>query len=149
MSNSTASEALNEWVDDTRQFIRETATKEAEEIVTSEAVFRWPARDPNPSGIVPIEYRCLIQLDETETKTAGGIIIPDAVKDQKDVAQIQGTLVSVGALAFSTPDEGQWADAPKPGDRVIIAKYAGLEVEGKDGRKYRIANDKDVAAVMR
>lgn len=106
-------------------------------------------RDPdNPSGIHPIEYRVVILPDEVEEKSKGGIIIPQDVRERHQMAQVQGVLVAVGGLAF-TVDGVKWPDPPQVGDRVMIAKYTGLEAEGKDGKKYRVCNDKDVCAVMR
>lgn len=101
----------------------------------------------NESGIYPVEYRVLIAPIEVQEKTKGGIIIPDETKERDQFAQMKGTLVAVSPLAF-TYDDWKGAEKPKPGDQVLFAKYAGAVVDGKDGRKYRIVNDKDIAAVL-
>lgn len=101
----------------------------------------------NTSGINPTEYKVLIRQDRIEEKTKGGIIIPDEHKDRQQFAQITGELVAVSPLAFTYAD---WngATPPKVGDRVMFAKFAGADVDGKDGQKYRVCNDKDVTAVL-
>jgi chaperonin GroES len=101
----------------------------------------------NPSGVYPTEYKVLIRPIEVDQKTKGGIIIPDETKERDQFAQMRGVLVAVSPLAFTYDD---WKDAkpPKVGDEVLFAKYAGAVVDGKDGKKYRLTNDKDIAAVL-
>jgi len=103
----------------------------------------------NPSGIEPTEYKVLIEQDKVEEKTKGGIILPDEHKDRQQFAQVRGRIVAMSPFAF--PYEKDWPDdtKPQPGDRVMFAKFAGADVEGADGKTYRIANDKDVTAVLR
>ena len=104
----------------------------------------------NPSQINPTEYKVLISAIEVEEKTKGGIILPDEHKDRVQFAQMEGILVAVSPLAFTYADESAWGDAekPKPGDKVLFAKFAGAVVKGMDGKDYRIVNDKDIAAVI-
>lgn len=116
-------------------------------IVPIKADSETPASVENASGIYPIEYRVVILLDEAPEKI-GSILVPKDVKERNDLAQVQGVLVAVGGLAFSV-DGNPWPDQPKVGDRVMIAKYSGVDADGKDGRKYRVAHDKDVCAVIR
>ncbi len=101
----------------------------------------------NESGIFPTEYRVLVRPVEVTEKTKGGIIIPDETKERDQYAQMEGVLVAVSPLAF-TYDDWKGAQPPKPGDRILYAKYAGALVTGKDGKKYRICNDKDLTAVL-
>jgi chaperonin GroES len=88
-----------------------------------------------------------IKVDE---KTKGGIILPDETKERDQFAQMQGVLVAVSPLAFTYADEKEWGlgSKPKPGDKVMFAKYAGAAVKGRDGADYRIINDKDISAVL-
>lgn len=96
-------------------------------------------------GFEPVEYRCLVLPDETETKTAGGIIIPDETADREKHAQVKGTLISFGAIAFDGWGEDR-ERMRQSGVRVIYAKYAGNEIKGVDGRTYRQIYDKDIGA---
>lgn len=103
----------------------------------------------NESGILPTEYKVLISVQRVEEKSKGGIIIPDQTKDREEFAQMEGVLVAVSPLAFTYDDwKGAESLKPKPGNRVMFAKFAGADVQGKDGKKYRICNDKDVTAVL-
>lgn len=101
-------------------------------------------------GFDPVEYNVLIAPEEVETKTSGGIIIPENTKETEQTAQVRGLIVSVSPLAFNFDE---WpTDAPprpKAGDHVIYAKYGGTIIKGDDGRDYRLLKDKDVCAVIR
>ena len=99
----------------------------------------------NKSGIYPIEYKVLLLPEKVDEKTEGGIFIPDKVKDQEEMAQVRATLIAIGGNAF----EGMRQPLPRLGDKVYIAKYAGFRVEGLDGEMYQIANDKDIAGIIR
>jgi chaperonin GroES len=104
----------------------------------------------NASGIYPTEYKALVRPIKVEDKTKGGIILPDETKERDQFAQMQGVLIAVSPLAFTYADSAEWGDAekPKPGDKVLFAKYAGAAVKGNDGESYRIINDKDISAVL-
>ena len=102
----------------------------------------------NPSGIKPTEYKVLISPIEVGDKI-GNIYVPDEHKDRAQFAQMEGELVALAPLAFSYDKwEGVEHEKPKVGDRVLFAKFAGFEYKGKDGKKYRVVNDKDVSAVL-
>lgn len=100
----------------------------------------------NPSGIVPIDLRVLVLPDAPGTKI-GSIIIPETEVEKRKFAQTKGTLIAVGENAW---EEAAGRSAafikPAPGDRVIIGKYAGIEIKGTDGVEYRLMNDEDVTA---
>lgn len=109
----------------------------------------WRSPAENPSGINPTEYKVLILPKAVDAKTSGGIIIPDSTKDRDQFAQMEGTLIAASPLAFSYDGwAGHEHAKPKPGDRVLFAKFSGAVVTGKDGVDYRLANDKDIAAVL-
>lgn len=103
----------------------------------------------NPSGIRPTEFRVLVRPVEVEAKTKGGIIIPDEKKERDQYAVMEATIIECSPLAFTY--EANWpvdADKPKAGDRVVIAKYSGALIKGKDGVEYKLVADKDVAAIL-
>ena len=79
----------------------------------------------------------LIEPAPAETKTVGGIIIPDTAKEKP----LQGTIVAVGK---GTKDEEM---VLKEGDTVLYGKYAGTELE-YEGKKYLIMRQSDVLAVL-
>lgn len=102
----------------------------------------------NASGIHPTEYKVLIAPKEVEQVTPGGIIIPNEHREKQEHAQQEGVIVEVSPIAFEFELWPQAARKPEPGDRVLFAKYAGFQWEGKDGKPYRIVNDKDVTAIL-
>ena len=88
-------------------------------------------------SIKPLADRVLIEPAPEETKTVGGIIIPDTAKEKP----LQGTIVAVGK---GTKDEEM---VLKEGDTVLYGKYAGAELEF-EGKKYLIMRQSDVVAVL-
>ena len=88
-------------------------------------------------SIKPLADRMLIEPAPAETKTVGGIIIPDTAKEKP----LQGTIVAVGK---GTKDEEM---VLKEGDTVLYGKYAGTELEF-EGKKYLIMRQSDVVAVL-
>ena len=99
----------------------------------------------NTSGLSPVEYKILIESEEVERKTESGIILTDKVTDREKMAQVRGKLIAVGGNAF----EDWLPPIPKVGDVVSYAKYAGLIVKGSDEKEYRLANDKDITAIVK
>lgn len=102
----------------------------------------------NISGICTLDTRVLVRVDDAEKVTAGGIIKPQMLTQKEDWAQTRATFIAAGDNAFA--DWGDAARKPVPGDRVIIAQYAGSTAthDGVDGQKYRICKDEDVLAVL-
>ena len=88
-------------------------------------------------SIKPLADRVLIEPAPAETKTVGGIIIPDTAKEKP----LQGTIVAVGK---GSKDEEM---VLKEGDTVLYGKYAGTELEF-EGKKYLIMRQSDVVAVL-
>ena len=88
-------------------------------------------------SIKPLADRVLIEPAPAETKTVGGIIIPDTAKEKP----LQGTIVAVGK---GTKDEEM---VLKEGDTVLYGKYAGTELEF-EGKKYLIMRQSDVVDVL-
>ena len=84
-------------------------------------------------NIKPLADRVLIEPAAAETKTIGGIIIPDTAKEKP----LQGTIMAVGN---GTKDEEMIL---KEGDKVLYGKYAGTEIE-HEGKKYLIMRQSDV-----
>jgi chaperonin GroES len=109
------------------------------------------------AGIKPFEYKVMVLPNQVEEKSKGGIILPDTVKSQMQVAVCKGKVVAVSPFAFTyfdrdmTDYEGvidKYPETPKVGDMVLIGKYVGSEILGEDGQKYRILNDKDIIAKL-
>ena len=110
----------------------------------------------NKSGIRPCGDRVLILPDRVDTKV-GMIEIPDTIQERHGLAQIIGTVVAIGPDAWThfteknsngTVVRGFSGAFAKVGDKVMFAKYGGLQVRGKDEQEYRLINDIDVTALV-
>jgi chaperonin GroES len=99
-------------------------------------------------GIHPTEYRVLVLPKPVDEVSKGGIIIPDQVKEQNQFAQMEGTIVAASPLAFTYAEWPDGARIPGAGDRVLFGKYSGAIVKGRDGKDYRLVNDRDISAVI-
>lgn len=97
----------------------------------------------------PMEFNVVVELDPPEKVTAGGIILPEAKTERDMLACEEGTLVAISPFAFSYAKPEDWGDTPKPqvGQRVMIKRFDGLLRE-KDGKNYRIVQDKSVVALI-
>ena len=103
--------------------------------------------------IIPIGEKLVVKPFKSERVTQGGIVIPEPEASKRDLAGVKAKIISVGPLAFA--DERRYekefglSDVPKPnpGDTILMAKYAGYEVEEGD-EKYRVIADSDVTAVL-
>lgn len=83
----------------------------------------------------PLADRVIIKPAPAETKTVGGIIIPDTAKEKP----LRGEVLAVGN---GTKDEEM---VLKAGDQVLYGKYAGTEID-VDGEKLLIMRQSDVLA---
>jgi len=93
-------------------------------------------------NIKPLEDRVILKPMEAETKTLGGIIIPDNAKEKPQ----KGEVIAVGPGKVS--DKGQKvALTLKVGDKVLYGKYSGTEVS-VDGTDYLIVRESDVLAIL-
>ena len=90
----------------------------------------------------PLHDRVVVRRIEEETKTAGGIIIPDTAKEKP----MQGEVIAVGPGAR---DEAGRLVAPevKRGDRVLFGKWSGTEVK-IDGQELLIMKESDIMGVL-
>lgn len=101
----------------------------------------------NASGILPTEFKVVVLPVEIDAKI-GSIIVPVETRDHKQYAQQEGILIAVSPAAFTYFEADVRDQAPKPGDRILYAKYAGFTRKGNDGVDYKVINDRDVAAVL-
>ncbi|WP_050613794.1 co-chaperone GroES [Bacillus testis] len=90
----------------------------------------------------PLGDRVIIELVQSEEKTASGIVLPDTAKEKPQ----EGKVVAVGA--GNVQDNGERV-APEVavGDRIIFSKYAGTEVK-YEGTEYLILRESDILAII-
>ena len=92
--------------------------------------------------IRPLSDRVVIEPREMETKTAGGIYIPDTADKDKP---IQGTVIAIGSGKYI---EGKLLPLQvKVGDVVLFGKYAGTNVK-LDENEYLVMREEDIMGVL-
>jgi chaperonin GroES len=90
----------------------------------------------------PLQDRIIVKRLEEETKTAGGILIPDTAKEKPQ----KGEVVAVGN--GKKTDDGKVIPIDlKAGDKVLFGKYAGTEVK-VEGEEYLIMREDDILGVI-
>ena len=90
----------------------------------------------------PLHDRVVVKRVEEDTKTSGGIIIPDTAKEKPQ----QGEIVAVGPGARDEAGKIVPLDV-KAGDRVLFGKWSGTEVK-IDGEDLLIMKESDILGVL-
>ena len=91
--------------------------------------------------IRPLADRVVIKKVEAEEKTASGIVLPGAAKEQPQIAEVAE--VGPGGIV----DGKEITMELKVGDRVIFQKYSGTEVK-LEGQEYTILRQSEILAVV-
>ena len=94
------------------------------------------------SSLIPLGDRVVVEREESEQKTAGGILLPDSAKDKP----ARGTVVSVGEGKFDSKGNRHPLQV-KPGDRVVFTSYAGEAFKVGDDELLLLRED-DILAVL-
>ena len=89
----------------------------------------------------PLADRVLLRPTEAEETTKSGIILSTANKEKPVVSEV----VAVGPGGMI--DGNEVVMTVKPGDKVVVAKYAGTEIK-LDGTDYAIVRQSDILAVV-
>ena len=90
----------------------------------------------------PLHDRVLVQREESEEKSAGGIIIPDTAKEKP----MQGTVKAVGSGARDEQGKLVPLDV-KDGDSILFGKWSGTEIK-LDGEDYLIMKESDIMGIL-
>ena len=95
----------------------------------------------------PVGYRLLVIPYYMKAKTAGGIIIPDKVRERESFATVAAYVVKVGPDAYKDPQKfptGAWC-----GEKswVLMGRYAGNRFK-VDGLEVRLINDDNIIATI-
>ncbi|CAI9396701.1 co-chaperone GroES [Niallia sp. Sow4_A1] len=90
----------------------------------------------------PLGDRIIIELVETEEKTASGIVLPDSAKEKPQ----EGKVVAVGTGRVLESGE-RVALEVSVDDRIIFSKYSGTEVK-YEGKEYLILRESDILAII-
>ena len=92
--------------------------------------------------IKPLADKVLVQRLEAETKTAGGIVIPDSAKEKPQ----RGKVINVGQGKILDDGTIQKMQVKK-GDMILFTSYAGTEIK-IGGKEHLIMSESDILAVI-
>jgi chaperonin GroES len=90
----------------------------------------------------PLHDRVVVKRLEEDTKTKGGIIIPDTAQEKP----MQGTIIAVGSGGRDEAGKLIPIDLKK-GDKILFGKWSGTEVK-IDGEELLIMKESDVMGVL-
>jgi chaperonin GroES len=94
--------------------------------------------------IKPLGDRIVVKVLEAETKSKGGIVLPDSAKEKPQEAKVvavgKGKVLENGTVA---------APEVKVGDKVIFGKYSGNEITTKEGEDLLILREEDILAIIK
>lgn len=96
----------------------------------------------NTPNIRPLSDRIVVEPKDKESKTAGGIVIPDSAGNEKPM---EGTVIAIG--------NGKWVDGKiqplqvKVGDQILFGKYSGTNFKLID-KEYLVMREEDVMGVL-
>ncbi|MDZ4741636.1 MAG: co-chaperone GroES [Alphaproteobacteria bacterium] len=90
----------------------------------------------------PLGDRVVVKRVQEETKTSGGIIIPDTAQEKPQ----EGEIVAVGPGGRDERGE-RIAPEVKTGDRILFGKWSGTEVK-VDGQDLLIMKESDIMGVL-
>jgi chaperonin GroES len=90
----------------------------------------------------PLQDRLVVRRVAEESKTAGGIIIPDSAKERP----LEGEVIAVGSGRRLEDGTVQALDVKK-GDRILFGKYSGTEVK-ISGEEHLILREEEVLGIV-
>lgn len=86
----------------------------------------------------PLADRVLVEVDVEESKTAGGILLPDTAQKKSQ----KGTVIAIGS--GKVLDNGERLPFEVAvGDRVLFSKYSGVDIE-EGGKKFLLLSERDI-----
>ncbi|MDD5431489.1 MAG: co-chaperone GroES [Candidatus Omnitrophica bacterium] len=94
--------------------------------------------------IRPLGDRVVIKPLEAESKTKGGILLPDTAKEKPQ----EGKVVAVGKGKVLDSGAVQALEV-KVGDKVLYGKYSGNEITTKEGEELLIMKEEDILAIIK
>jgi len=92
--------------------------------------------------IQPLGDRVVVEREESEERTAGGIVLPDSAKDKPS----RGTIISVGDGRL-LDDGSRSKPQVKVGDKVLFTSYAPEAIK-LDDRELLLMREEDILAVI-
>lgn len=99
-------------------------------------------KGPSTVNIRPLHDRVVVRRLDEDTKSPGGIVIPDTAKEKP----IQGEVVAVGNGKILENGDTRPLDV-KPGDKVLFGKYSGTEVK-LGSEELLVMREEDIMGVV-
>jgi chaperonin GroES len=93
-------------------------------------------------GFKPLHDRVVVSRFAEETKTAGGIIIPDTAQEKPS----EGKIIAVGNGVRGEDGSVTPLDV-KEGDHVLFGKFGGTEIK-VDGEELMILRESDILGII-
>jgi len=94
--------------------------------------------------IKPLGDRVVVKPLEAETKTKGGIVLPDTAKEKPQ----EGKILAVGKGKVLESGSVHPLEV-KVGDKVLYGKYSGNEITTKEGEELLIMREEDILAIVK
>ncbi|MDD5731254.1 MAG: co-chaperone GroES [Candidatus Omnitrophica bacterium] len=94
--------------------------------------------------IKPLGDRIVVKPLEAESKTKGGIVLPDTAKEKPQEAKV----VAIGKGKVLENGSVQSPEV-KVGDKVLYGKYSGNEITTKEGEELLILREDDILAIIK
>jgi chaperonin GroES len=91
----------------------------------------------------PLADRIVVQREEAEERTAGGIVLPDAAKNKPQ----RGKVLAVGAGKLLKTGKRREPQV-KVGDNILFTNWAGDEYKDRGGDQILIMREEDILAVI-
>jgi co-chaperonin GroES (HSP10) len=99
----------------------------------------------NNSGIIPVGVSVLVYPREVKVESESGLItMSESMKEKEQLGETIAKVIEISPMAYYDESKRRC----NVGDTVVIAKYAGFILKGKDGKVYRLIKDNDVVAKM-
>lgn len=95
-------------------------------------------------SVTPLYNNVLVKRVEAETKTAGGIVLPDSSKEKQTI----GEVVAVGNGKLNEKTGELLPLSVKVGDKVVFGRYAGTEIK-IDGEEHTIMKESEILAILK
>lgn len=100
------------------------------------------SKDKTKLKLQPLGDRLVVKREESEGKTAGGIVLPDSAKDKPT----RGSVVAIGDGRL-LDDGSRGVMQVRVGDRVLFTSYSGENIEIGDD-EYVLMSESEVLAVL-
>jgi chaperonin GroES len=107
------------------------------------AVFQDLSEEMRAMNLKPLGDRVVVEREEAQEKTAGGIVLPDTAKDKPQ----KGKVLAVGEGRI-TKDGKRRELQVKVGDQILFTSYAGEEFKLQGEKKVLLMREEDILAVV-